>query len=55
MPINNGNAPSATAVINPWKKPEINSVSPSFRELMDNDLAQKLQTEEDEKYAHQIR
>lgn len=55
MPINNnGNAPSATAVINPWKKPEINSVSPSFRELMDNDLAQKLQTEEDEKYAHQI-
>lgn len=54
MPINNGNAPSATAVINPWKKTDVTVASPSFRELMDNDLAEKLQQEEDEKYAHQI-
>ena len=55
MPKSNGGASSATAVINPWKKAEVTATSPSFRELMDNDLAEKLQKEEDEKYAQQLR
>lgn len=61
MPKETGEMTSPTAVINPattscpWKKVETVPVSTSFRELMDSDLAVKLQTEEDEKYAHQMR
>jgi hypothetical protein len=37
------------------KKTETVVASTSFRELMDSDLATKLQKEEDEKFAHEIR
>lgn len=53
--------PGATAVMQspsvnkcPWKKVENVVVSPSFQELMDCDLASKLQQEEDQKYARQL-
>jgi len=46
--------PSSTVVITPtcpWKKAAASSNSPSFQELMDGDLAAKLQREEEEKYS----
>lgn len=59
MPIEAGVATSSSAVLIPpspsscpWKKPEAVVASSSFRELMDSDLAAKLQKEEDERYAH---
>ena len=62
MPKEAGTAVASPAVAitpsptnSPWKKSEVVVASSSFRELMDSDLAAKLQTEEDEKYAHQIR
>ena len=61
MPKEASNMPSSTAVITPstatcpWKKIETSPVLTSFQELMDSDLADKLQKEEDEKYAHQMR
>ncbi|CAF1198280.1 unnamed protein product [Rotaria sp. Silwood1] len=60
MPKETGDIPSSTIVIPsstttcPWKKTEIIPVSTSFRELMDSDLAAKLQKEEDEKYANEM-
>ncbi|UJR15520.1 hypothetical protein I4U23_002460 [Adineta vaga] len=60
MPIESDNGPSSTAVMTPtvatcpWKKTNPIPMSTSFRELMDSDLAAKLQKEEDEKYAHQM-
>lgn len=60
MPKGSSDTASSTAVMNPstttcpWKKTETVPVSNSFRELMDSDLAAKLQKEEDEKYAQQI-
>ncbi|CAF0842960.1 unnamed protein product [Rotaria sordida] len=46
-------SPSTTTC--PWKKTETVPVSTSFQELMDSDLAAKLQNEEDEKFAHETR
>ncbi|CAF2665034.1 unnamed protein product [Rotaria sp. Silwood2] len=60
MPKGTGDVPSSTVVMSPstttcpWKKTETVPVSTSFRELMDSDLAAKLQKEEDEKFAHEI-
>ncbi|CAF3745667.1 unnamed protein product [Adineta steineri] len=60
MPIESGEGPSSTVVMTPlttacpWKKTEPISASTSFRELMDSDLAAKLQKEEDEKFAHEL-
>ncbi len=52
-----GDRSSSTAIMttSPWKKTETAAVSTSFRELMDSDLAAKLQKEEDEKFAHDMR
>lgn len=61
MPIGTGEGASSTAIMTPsttacpWKKTETVAPSTSFRELMDSDLAAKLQKEEDEKYAHEMR
>ena len=61
MPKETSDASSSTVVINrptmtsPWKKTENVAPSTSFRELMDSDLAAKLQKEEDERYAHEMR
>jgi hypothetical protein len=58
MPKGTGDVPSSTAIMTPtcpWKKTETVVASTSFRELMDSDLATKLQKEEDEKFAHEIR
>jgi hypothetical protein len=58
MPKGTGDTPSSTAVMTPscpWKKPETVVNSTSFRELMDGDLAAKLQKEEEEKFAHEIK
>ncbi len=56
-----GDRSSSTAIMtpstttSPWKKTETAPISTSFRELMDSDLAAKLQKEEDEKFAHDMR
>ena len=61
MPIETATTPSPAVAIAPasancpWKRPEVFVASTSFRELMDSDFAAKLQTEEDEKYAHDLR
>lgn len=61
MPTESIDGPSSTAVLTPaasacpWKKTTIVPTCTSFRELMDSDLAEKLQREEDEKYAHDMR
>jgi hypothetical protein len=61
MSIETATLPSSAVAIAPattncpWKKPEVFAASTSFRELMDSDLAAKLQKEEDEKYAHDLR
>ncbi|CAF3343998.1 unnamed protein product [Rotaria socialis] len=59
MPQETSDSASSTAVMMapqmtacPWKKTEAVPASTSFRELMDGDLAAKLQKEEDEKFAH---
>ncbi|CAF1507214.1 unnamed protein product [Adineta ricciae] len=60
MPQESIDGPSSTAVLTPaasacpWKKTTIVPTCTSFRELMDSDLAEKLQREEDEKYAHDM-
>lgn len=56
MPKGSGEGSSATAVMtSPWKKTETNVISTSFQELMDSDLAEKLQKEEENKYAHELK
>ena len=57
MPKETSDVPSSTAIMttSPWKKTETVVASTSFRELMDGDLAAKLQKEEDEKFAHEMR
>jgi hypothetical protein len=61
MPKGTGDAASSTAIMTPiattcpWKKTETTVASTSFRELMDGDLAAKLQKEEDEKFSHDMR
>lgn len=61
MPKGSGDIPSSTAVMTPstvtcpWKKTETAVTSTSFRELMDSDLAAKLQKEEEDKYAQEIK
>jgi hypothetical protein len=61
MPKGTGDIPSSTAIMTPstttcpWKKTETVVNSTSFRELMDSDLAAKLQKEEEDKFAHEIK
>ena len=59
MPKETGDNQSSTAIMTPttcpWKKSEPVINSPSFRELMDGDLAAKLQKEEDERYQHELK
>lgn len=45
--------PSTTTC--PWKKSEPVVNTTSFRELMDGDLAAKLQQEEEERYSQQLK
>lgn len=60
MPKGAGDSPSSTVAIPPsttscpWKKTEPVVNSTSFQELMDSDLAEKLQKEEDKKFAQEI-
>ena len=44
--------PSTTTC--PWKKTPTAANTTSFRELMDGDLAAKLQKEEEERYSHEL-
>lgn len=46
---------SSTTMGCPWKKTQPVVSNTSFRELMDSDLAAKLQKEEEDKYAHQLK
>jgi hypothetical protein len=61
MPKGAGESPSSTVTMKPstascpWKKSEPVMNSTSFQELMDSDLAEKLQNEEDKKFAHEIK
>jgi hypothetical protein len=61
MPKGAGDIPSSTAIMTPstttcpWKKTEAEVTSTSFRELMDSDLAAKLQKEEEEKFAQELK
>lgn len=59
MPKGAGENQASTAVLQtstcPWKKTEPIVNSTSFRELMDGDLAQKLQTEEEMKYQQELK
>ncbi len=61
MPKGAGDSPSSTVAIPPsttscpWKKTELVVNSTSFQELMDSDLAEKLQKEEDKKFAQEIK
>ncbi len=61
MPKGTGDIQSSTALMTPptttcpWKKTETVVNSTPFRELMDGDLAAKLQKEEEDKFAHEIK
>lgn len=48
-------AASSSTTACPWKKTQSVVNNTSFRELMDSDLAAKLQKEEEEKYAHELK
>lgn len=56
-----GDTSSSTVVMTPptttcpWKKTAPVANSTSFRELMDGDLAAKLQKEEEERYSHEMK
>ncbi len=61
MPKGAGDSQSSTVAVSPstmacpWKKSEPVINSTPFQELMDSDLAEKLQKEEDLKYTRQIK
>lgn len=62
MPNGTNDSQSSTAILTPstqttcpWKKTAPQDNSPSFRELMDSDLAAKLQKEEEDKYQHEMK